>query len=105
MIFQFPLVALVIAVATDATQAGGIYCQWSSKLHFAKFWLNLIKSASLTIAGLSIFRFPGELKIDLAHHQPLRKLFAFKAVVSLTFVQVVCDILHHVLIMVTDPWL
>lgn len=42
MIFQYPVVALGIAIATIATQAAGVYCEFESKTHFAKLWVSLL---------------------------------------------------------------
>ncbi|KAF7562253.1 hypothetical protein G7046_g1881 [Stylonectria norvegica] len=87
MIFQFPVAALVVSAATDITQAAGIYCEWGSGIHFAKLWLSVIRSISLTLSVMSILQFYKALKVDLAQHRPLVKLIAFKAVVGLTFIQ------------------
>ena len=40
MIFQYPVVALLAAIATDITQAAGVYCQYESKTYFAKIWVS-----------------------------------------------------------------
>ncbi|KAM5349816.1 hypothetical protein ACJ41O_006321 [Fusarium nematophilum] len=87
MIFQMPVIALVVSIATDITAAIGIYCEWGNGLHFAKFWLRLIQSISLVASVLSILQFYKFLKTDLAHHRPLVKLIALKAIVFLTFLQ------------------
>ena len=82
-----PIVAVVVSILTDITAAAGVYCEWGSGLHFAKFWLRLIMSISLGLSVMSILKFYQLLKSDLAHHRPLAKLIAFKAIVFLTFVQ------------------
>lgn len=38
-IFQYPVVAFVCAIATDITQAAGIYCLDSNKPYFAHLWV------------------------------------------------------------------
>ncbi|KAF6824615.1 duf300 domain-containing protein [Colletotrichum musicola] len=86
-IFQYPVISLFVAILTAITQAAGVYCQFASKTHFAKLWLSIINSASLTIALTVVIRFFMQLKSDLAHHQPLAKFLAFKLVVSLTFLE------------------
>lgn len=40
MIFQYPVVALLTAIATDSTQAAGVFCQYESKTYFAKLWVS-----------------------------------------------------------------
>ena len=44
MIFQYPVVSTVAAVATDATQAGTIYCLYSSKPYFAHLWVGSLET-------------------------------------------------------------
>lgn len=39
MIFQYPVVSLLVAVATCITQAAGVYCQYESEPYFAKLWV------------------------------------------------------------------
>ncbi|KAF5002914.1 hypothetical protein FDECE_10498 [Fusarium decemcellulare] len=87
LIFQMPFVSLLVSIATDITAAAGVYCEFSSKPRFAKFWLSIIQSISLVASVLSILQFYQVLKVDLAHHRPLLKLMAFKAIVGLTFLQ------------------
>ncbi|KAI8654182.1 hypothetical protein NCS56_01374800 [Fusarium sp. Ph1] len=87
LIFQMPVVAFVIAIATDITAAVGVYCEWDRKIKSVKFVLRLISTISLVASVLSILQFYRFLKRHLAHHQPLMKLLSFKIVVFLTFVQ------------------
>ncbi|KAM0430011.1 hypothetical protein ACHAPT_006017 [Fusarium lateritium] len=87
LIFQMPVVALVIAIATDITAAVGVYCEWDRKVKSVKFALHFISTISLVASVLSILQFYRFLKRHLAHHQPLMKLLAFKIIVFLTFVQ------------------
>lgn len=87
MVFQMPIVALIVSITTDITAAVGIYCRWSFMPHFAKFWLRLIQIISLVTAVLSILQFYHLLKTDLTQRRPLLKLIAFKIIVFLNFVQ------------------
>jgi len=89
MIFQYPVVALFVAVMTDITQAANVYCQFESKVYFAKLWLTLIRMASLAFAVMSILAFVLKMKTHLAEHKPMLKLVAFKAIVFLGFVQTI----------------
>lgn len=99
MIFQMPVIAIGVAVATDITQAAGIFCQESNDRHFANIYLRIIMSISLVISVLSILQMYFFLKKDLAHHNPMLKLTAFKIVVGLTFIQGVRFIPSYVFIM------
>ncbi len=40
MIFQYPAVAVLVAILTDVTQAAGVYCQYISKPYFARLWVS-----------------------------------------------------------------
>jgi hypothetical protein len=40
MIFQYPIVALAAAIATDVTEAAGVYCQFQTQTYFAKLWVS-----------------------------------------------------------------
>ncbi|KAF4442354.1 hypothetical protein F53441_11782 [Fusarium austroafricanum] len=87
MIFQMPVVAILVAIATCITQAAGVFCEGESSRHFASIYLTVIMSISLVISVLSIMQMYFLLKKDLAHHNPMLKLTAFKIVVGLTFIQ------------------
>ncbi|KAJ4256182.1 hypothetical protein NW762_009260 [Fusarium torreyae] len=87
MIFQMPVVAIITSVATDVTEAAGVFCQYSNKPRYAKIWLQVIMSLSLVASVAAILQMYGLLKKDLAHHRPFLKLTAFKIVVGLTFIQ------------------
>lgn len=86
MIFQYPIVSLLVAVFTAITEAAGVYCLTSSSAHFAHLWLNLAHVVSLFMAVLTSLRLCNSLRKQLAHHRPLAKLLAFKALVALEIV-------------------
>ena len=41
LIFQYPVVALGVAIATDITEAAGVFCEYETKAYFAKLWVSL----------------------------------------------------------------
>ncbi|KAE9370035.1 hypothetical protein N431DRAFT_468121 [Stipitochalara longipes BDJ] len=89
-IFQMPVVALLVAVATMITQAAGIYCEYSmgsKPFLFAHFWLGIASSLSLAFAFISILKFYMILKPQITRHAALSKLVAFKMIVGLTFIE------------------
>lgn len=90
LIFQYPVVQLLVAIFTDITEAKAVYCLTSSTIHFAHLWLNLIHSISLVLAVMSCLRLCNALRQQLAHHKPLSKLLAFKGLVGLEFLVEVC---------------
>lgn len=85
LIFQYPVIQLLVSIFTDITEAKAVYCLTSSSIHFAHLWLNLAHSISLIMAVLSCLRLCKALKQQLAHHKPLSKLLAFKGLVALEF--------------------
>lgn len=87
MIFQMPVVAIVVAIATDITEAAGVFCAESNSREFANIYLRVIMTISLIVSVASILQMYMLLKKDLAHHNPMLKLTAFKIVVGLTFLQ------------------
>ncbi|KAG6994070.1 N amino acid transport system protein [Physcia stellaris] len=94
-VFQYPIVAFLVALATDITQSAGLFCVASSKPHFAHIWLQAIRSISVAIAFLAIVGLYTRLRPDLAAHQPFAKLLGIKGIVFLSFVQnIVFTILH-----------
>jgi hypothetical protein len=40
-VFQYPIVALLVSIVTDITQAASVYCLESSSIHFAHLWVRL----------------------------------------------------------------
>ncbi|KAK1585093.1 organic solute transporter Ostalpha-domain-containing protein [Colletotrichum navitas] len=94
-VFQYPVVSLLVAILTAITQGAGVYCEFASKPHFAKLWLSIISSVSLTLALITVLRFFMQLKSQLKEHRPIAKFASFKLVVTLTFLEnIIFWILH-----------
>ncbi|KAI0149387.1 organic solute transporter Ostalpha-domain-containing protein [Pestalotiopsis sp. NC0098] len=87
MIFQYPVVSVLVAIFTDITQAAGVYCFSSSHAYWASLWLEIVDKASTAIAVISVLRTYQQLKEELRPHRALSKLFAFKALIGLQFLQ------------------
>ncbi|KAH8650700.1 organic solute transporter Ostalpha-domain-containing protein, partial [Ilyonectria robusta] len=87
MIFQYPVVSLTAAIATEIIEVAGIYCEYVTKPYFAKLWISVIRNILLVLAVLSVLKFYKALKTHTKEHKPLAKLFAFKLVVGLGFLQ------------------
>ncbi|KAE9377553.1 hypothetical protein N431DRAFT_451734 [Stipitochalara longipes BDJ] len=81
MIFQYPVVSLLIAIVTSITQATGIYCQYKSAPYFARLWLELAENISVTFAVSSIIAFWVALRVHLKRYKTLSKLLVFKSLV------------------------
>ncbi|KIW13181.1 hypothetical protein PV08_08368 [Exophiala spinifera] len=86
-VFQYPVIALLVAIATDVTQAANLYCLTSHNAHFAHLWLKIAIYASITMAVVAVVTFYVQLKTDLKQHKPLAKFLAFKPIIGLTFLQ------------------
>ncbi|KAJ5376953.1 hypothetical protein N7509_013839 [Penicillium cosmopolitanum] len=86
-IFQYPIVALGVAITTDITQAAGIYCLESNEPYFAHLWLTIISIISVAFAVMSVLNFYRGLSQCLSGHKPLSKLLAFKLIVGLSFLE------------------
>jgi hypothetical protein len=44
MIFQYPVVSLLVALLTDITQAAGVYCEFETKPYWSKLWVGPMPS-------------------------------------------------------------
>ena len=44
--FQFPVLAFIIAIATDATQAAGVYCLQSNSKDYGHLWVSWPKNVT-----------------------------------------------------------
>ncbi|KAJ5149524.1 hypothetical protein N7448_001102 [Penicillium atrosanguineum] len=86
-IFQYPVVATLVAIVTDITQAANIYCLDSSKAYFAHIWLTVISTVSVASAVISVLAFYRALSTQLNSRQPLAKLLSFKLIVGLSFLE------------------
>jgi hypothetical protein len=86
---QFPVVMLIVLIATEFSLAVGTYCATSNNIHFAHIWLTIITVISTAIAIISILKFYKALKPRINHRKPLPKLIGFKAIVFLSFIQTV----------------
>merc|ERR1711939_1228253 len=86
-VFQYPIVALLVSVVTDITQAASVYCLESSSIHFAHLWMEVAINISVSVAILSVVKFYTALAKDLKHHKPLAKLLAFKLIIGLAFLE------------------
>ena len=86
-IFQYPVVALFVAVVTDISQATGRYCGNSYAPRFAHLWMTIFSNVSVTVAITAILLMYKVLRPHIVHHRPLAKLGAIKLVVGLAFIQ------------------
>ncbi|KAL6904752.1 organic solute transporter Ostalpha domain-containing protein [Trichoderma evansii] len=86
-VFQYPIFAVLAAIATNISQAVGTYCQYKIELYYTRLWITIVSQVSLTLAVTSVLLFVKTLQSELAVHKPMLKLVAFKLIVFLNFVQ------------------
>jgi hypothetical protein len=87
MVFQFPLVAFLSFILTEITEATGTYCASSMEPYSASIWLSVISGISTEAAVTSTLKFYGSMKVKVGQRKPLSKLFGFKAIVGVTWIQ------------------
>ncbi|KAK4505404.1 hypothetical protein PRZ48_003367 [Zasmidium cellare] len=86
-IFRYVPVSVGVAVASNITDAVGVYCPFgTTSFHFAKVYLEIISNISVSVAVTAIFGLYANIKTPLAIHKPLHKLLCFKIVVFFGFV-------------------
>jgi hypothetical protein len=86
-VFQFPVVMVVVFLATEIAEATGTYCAASNKIYFAHIWTTLFTIVSIAIAVLSVFRFYRASKVEIRHRHPVSKFALFKCIIFLNLTQ------------------
>ncbi|KAH8198937.1 hypothetical protein TruAng_006898 [Truncatella angustata] len=87
LVFQYPLIAILIAIFADISEGADRYCYGSHKAYFASLWLEIIEKASMILAVIAVLRTYAKLKVELRPHRALQKLLAFKLLIGLQFIQ------------------
>ncbi|MCJ1293399.1 hypothetical protein MMC34_004953 [Xylographa carneopallida] len=86
---QYIAVATLVAIATDITQATGVYCNNSNSVHFAHIWLTIIRAVSSAVAIVAIIKFTTAQNRKLPRQRIMFKLVAFKLIVFLNLLQTI----------------
>lgn len=88
------------------TQAAGRYCQSSFSLAFAHIWCTIISYIALPVGIVAVIQFYVRVKNEpqVKPNRPTQKIWAFKGVLLLNFVQEVRSIncAFGLLLIVTD---
>ncbi|MCJ1400456.1 hypothetical protein MMC11_003661 [Xylographa trunciseda] len=87
LVCQYIVVAIIVAVATDITEAIGVFCSNSNNAHFAHIWLTIIRAISAAVAIAAIIRFVNISHSRIPSQRIWAKLIAFKLIVGLDFIQ------------------
>lgn len=86
-VFQYPVVAILLALLADVTEAADKYCFGSHQAYFASIWVDVLGKISMILAVFAVLRTYMSLKVELHPHRALQKLFAFKLLIGLQFLQ------------------
>ncbi|ORY11735.1 organic solute transporter Ostalpha-domain-containing protein [Clohesyomyces aquaticus] len=86
-VLQFIPVSIILWLATVISLAVGTYCATSNSPHFVHIWTQVIKAISTVIAIVAILKFYKRMKPSLGPHKVFLKLFAFKGIIGLNFLQ------------------
>lgn len=86
-VLQFIPTSVVVWIATAASLAAGTYCKQSNSIHFAHIWLAIIAAYSTALAIIGSLVFYKRNKELLQKHKIILKLFTFKGVLGLNFLQ------------------
>lgn len=87
-VFQFPFTMTAAAIIEIATQAGHVFCAGSLRPRHAHLWVQIIEIIALVIAVPNVILFEIRMKkyID-PRHRSAAKLWSFKGLVILQFIQ------------------
>ncbi|KAI1793466.1 DUF300-domain-containing protein [Ganoderma leucocontextum] len=86
-VLQYCVVRPGTTLAAVILEYLGLYCEDSWSLGWGHIYITLVVSVSVSIAMYCLIQVYMVVKVELAPHRPLMKLFAIKAVVFLTFWQ------------------
>ncbi|KAI0123767.1 organic solute transporter Ostalpha-domain-containing protein [Xylariales sp. AK1849] len=86
-IFQYPVIAVLIAIFTAITEGADKYCFGSREPYFASLWLEILGKISVATAVISVLQTYSSLKVELRPFKAIQKLLAFKLLIGLQFIQ------------------
>lgn len=87
LIYQYPPVSILMALLANITHAAGVYCPYETKAWWAKIWITVIVKTSLVVAIITIVFFCSVMRPQILGQRAFAKLFSFKMVVALSFIQ------------------
>lgn len=89
MVFQYPVTETLAIIILEGTTASGTYCAASLKPNFGHLWTMIIKTVGLALCFITILRFYKKTKPLLKARRGTAKLFGFKGIVAIRFIQTV----------------
>ncbi|KAJ3173880.1 hypothetical protein HDU87_007290 [Geranomyces variabilis] len=105
-VLQYTFVRPTLAVVSIIAQAKGNYCSESMLPSHVHFWAMVLNTISVTISMYSLFTLYLTVKEDVKHRHVTAKFLSVKAVIFLTFWQlmVISVLAHFNVIQATDYW-
>lgn len=89
-VFQCPFIFTVAAIVEIATEAAHHYCAGSLKPKYGHLWVEILTIVALVLAIPNVIRFESRMKKEgyiEKRHKPAAKLWTFKGLVGLQFLQ------------------
>ena len=109
LVFQYPVTETLALIILEGTTATGTYCATSFKPKFGHLWNMIIKTIGLVLCFVTVLRFYRRMKPILKARRGALKLFGFKGIVALRFVQNASthstDITTHLYVANNNQWI
>ena len=93
-VFQYPVSETLAMLVLEGTTATGVYCPTSLKPKFGHLWFMIIKTVGLALCFITVLRFYQRTKSVCKARRGGFKLWGFKGIVLIRFVQTVSRHFH-----------
>jgi hypothetical protein len=95
LVFQYPITETLAIIILEGTTASGTFCSTSLKPKFGHLWFQIVKTIGLVLCFITVLRFYGKIKRILKARRGASKLFMFKGIVGIRFIQTVRPLCLH----------
>lgn len=97
LVFQYPVSQTLAIAVLEGTTAAGTYCATSFKPKFGHLWFMVLSTLGLVLCFITVLKFYRMIKVILKARRGASKLFMFKGIVGLRFIQTVSLRLLHLM--------
>jgi hypothetical protein len=87
LVFQYPVTETIAMLILEGTTATHTFCPTSFKPKFGHLWFMIFRTIGLAACFISVLRFYGKVKPILKARRGASKLFGFKGIVGIRFIQ------------------
>jgi len=87
LVFQYPVTVTIAILILEGTTATDTYCPTSFKPKFGHLWFMIFKTLGLVLCFITVLRFYRKIKSILKTRRGVSKLFVFKGIVGVRFIQ------------------